>query len=71
MKATALRFWPKSQHKLAGYAKTAEEREVSLVKEHPKLLALLAVSFLFGFGFLFAAGYFIYVWFRNRASLKS
>ena len=67
MKAIALRFWPKSQLKLADYAKGAEEREVALVKAHPKLLALLAVSFLFGFGFLFAAGYFIYVWFRRRA----
>lgn len=66
MKATALRLWPKSQQKLADYAKTAEEREIELVREHPKLLALLAVGFLFGFGFLFAAGYFIYVWFKKR-----
>lgn len=66
MKASLLHLWPKSQHKLADYAKEAEEREVSLLKEHPQLLAVLAVSFLFGFGFLFAAGYFIYGWFKNR-----
>ena len=68
MKAAALRLWPKSSHKLTEYARSAEEREVSLLKEHPKLLLTLALSFLFGFGFLFVIGYFIYVWLKGRRS---
>jgi len=66
MKALALRLWPKSEHKLSDYAKSVEEREVALVKEHPKFLAMLAFGFLFGFGFLFAMVYFIYMWVRSR-----
>lgn len=69
MKETAFGLLPKSQHKISGYAKTAEEHQVALLKEHPKLLLMLAASFLFGFGFVFAAIYLIWMWLRRKRKL--
>jgi hypothetical protein len=34
---------------------------LTFLQEHPRLLALLALSFFFGFGFLAVLAYFIYV----------
>jgi nitrate reductase NapE component len=46
---------------------TAADTKVAVsLKTHFKFWLLLAVSFLFGFGFLVALIYLIYLWFKKR-----
>ena len=46
--------------------KLVEEPGLGIFRENPKLLALMSVGFIFGFGFLIAAGYFIWKLVRSR-----
>ena len=61
-----MRVWPGQSHGVKETAKAAEERGIASIREHPRLLLVLALSFLFGFGFLIAVIYFIYAWLKDR-----
>ncbi|HEB12337.1 MAG TPA: hypothetical protein ENI11_01510 [Actinobacteria bacterium] len=49
-------FKSKREHQL----KLVEEPGKAIFRENPKLLALMAVGFMFGFGFLIAVGYLVW-----------
>lgn len=46
--------------------KLIEDDRLEVIREHPKLLIILAFGFIFGFGFLAVAIYFTYAWLRGR-----
>lgn len=66
MREAIARVWPWFKSKREQQLKLVEDPGLKTFRDNPKLLALLLVGFMFGFGFLIAAGYFIWRLLQNR-----